>query len=182
MKPSLTVWNRKSPNPKHLNMVSPRDLITWMFLLIDPQDPSDQMTKFVLKNTFLGRVMKSQSVRCSVMSTSVWPLDCSLSDSSVHGNSPGRNTGVVGIPVSRGSSWLRDQTWVSCIAGRLYHLSHQGSPRDWLRECFFASIPKLPEWPEALQDKFSWNGLEPRSKIFPEASSFPVASYFVPQI
>ena len=35
----------------------------------------------------------------------------------------------VAIPFSKGSSWPRDQTWVSYIAGRLfYHLSHQESP------------------------------------------------------
>ena len=26
----------------------------------------------------------------------------------------------VAIPFSRGSSWLRDQSWVSCIAGRFF--------------------------------------------------------------
>ena len=34
----------------------------------------------------------------------------------------------IAIPFSRGSSGLRDQTWVSCITGRLFSLSHQGSP------------------------------------------------------
>ena len=34
----------------------------------------------------------------------------------------------IAIPFSRGSSGLRDQTWVSCITGRLFTLSHQGSP------------------------------------------------------
>ena len=34
----------------------------------------------------------------------------------------------VAISFSRGSSRIRDQTWVSCIANRLYHLSYQGSP------------------------------------------------------
>jgi len=34
----------------------------------------------------------------------------------------------VAISYSRGSSQPRDVTWVSCIAGRLYGLSHQGSP------------------------------------------------------
>ena len=37
----------------------------------------------------------------------------------------------VAIPFSRGSSWPRDWTWVSCIAGKFfYHLSHQGSPSN----------------------------------------------------
>ena len=47
-------------------MVSPRDLITWMFLLIDPQDPSDQMTKFVLKNTVSWK--GHEKSKCSLLS------------------------------------------------------------------------------------------------------------------
>ena len=35
-------------------------------------------------------------------------------------NSPGKNTGVVAIPFSRGSSWPRDWTCVSCFAGRFF--------------------------------------------------------------
>ena len=43
-------------------------------------------------------------------------------------NSPGQNTGMGAIPFSRGSSQHRDQTQVSCSAGRiLYKLSHQRS-------------------------------------------------------
>ena len=34
----------------------------------------------------------------------------------------------VAVPFSRGSSQPRDRTWVSCIAGGLDQLSHQGSP------------------------------------------------------
>ena len=43
------------------------------------------------------------------------PLDCSSQGSSVHGISQ-----VRAISFSRGSSWLRDGTCVSCIAGILY--------------------------------------------------------------
>ena len=42
-------------------------------------------------------------------------MDCSLPSSSVHGNSPGKNTAVVTMPSSRGSFQPRDQTWVSHI-------------------------------------------------------------------
>ena len=35
-------------------------------------------------------------------------------------DSPGMNTGVGAIPFSRGSSWPRDWTWVSCSAGRFF--------------------------------------------------------------
>ena len=60
------------------------------------------------------------------------PIDCSLPGSSVHGPlqarileqlpfpSPGKNTGVVAISFSRGSSQPRNQTLVSCIVGRFF--------------------------------------------------------------
>ena len=57
------------------------------------------------------------------------PTDCSLPDSSVHGDSPGMNTGVgnhsllQGIFPTQGSNpGLQHCRWI------LYHLSHQGSP------------------------------------------------------
>ena len=39
---------------------------------------------------------------------------------SVHGISQARTLEWVAISFSRGSSWPRDQTWVSCIAGRFF--------------------------------------------------------------
>ena len=60
------------------------------------------------------------------------PMDYCLSGSSVHGILQARVLEWVAILFSRGSSWSRDQTWVSCISciGRqvLYQLSHQRSP------------------------------------------------------
>ena len=46
-------------------------------------------------------------------------MDCSPPGSSVHGFFQARILEWVAIPFSRGSSWLRDQTWISWIAGRL---------------------------------------------------------------
>ena len=43
------------------------------------------------------------------------PMDCSLPGSSVHGILQARILEWVSIPFSRGSSWPRDQTRVSCI-------------------------------------------------------------------
>ena len=43
------------------------------------------------------------------------PMDCSPP-----GSSPGKKTGVVVIPFSRGSFQLRDRTWVSFIVGRFF--------------------------------------------------------------
>ena len=88
------------------------------------------------------------------------PMDCRLSGSSVHGDSPGKNTGVgyhallqgtvptqgwnpgllhfrqilhhlshqgsprilkwIAYPFSRGSSQLKNRTWISCITGRFF--------------------------------------------------------------
>ena len=58
------------------------------------------------------------------------PMDCSLQGYSVHWIFQTRVLEWVAISFSRGSSQPRDQTQVSCIAGRqtLYHLGHQGSP------------------------------------------------------
>ena len=57
------------------------------------------------------------------------PMNCSLPGSSVHGDSPGKNTEWVALPFSRGSSWPRNQPLVSCIGRQiLYCLSHQRSP------------------------------------------------------
>ena len=56
----------------------------------------------------------------SVMSNSLRPLDCSPSGSSVHGILQARILEWVAILFFRGSSRPKDQTWVSCIAGRFF--------------------------------------------------------------
>ena len=48
------------------------------------------------------------------------PMDCGLPRYSVHGILSARILEWVAIPFSRGSSRLRDRTWVSCIAGRFF--------------------------------------------------------------
>ena len=58
-------------------------------------------------------------------------MNCSLSSSSVRGIFQARILEWVAISFSRGSSWPRDRTCISCVSyvGRrvLYQLSHQGS-------------------------------------------------------
>ena len=57
------------------------------------------------------------------------PMGCSLPGSSVHGILQGGILEWVAISSSRGSSWPRDQTQISCTADRFfYHQSHQGNP------------------------------------------------------
>ena len=48
------------------------------------------------------------------------PTDCSPPGSSVHGILQARILMWVAIPSSRGSSQSRDQTWVTCLIGRLF--------------------------------------------------------------
>ena len=48
------------------------------------------------------------------------PMDCSPPGSPAHGILPTRILEWVAIPFSRISSQPRDQTWVSCIAGRFF--------------------------------------------------------------
>ena len=50
------------------------------------------------------------------------PVDCSPSGSSVHGILQARILEWVAVSFSRGSSRPRDQTQVSCIAGRCFNL------------------------------------------------------------
>ena len=54
----------------------------------------------------------------SVVSDSFDPIDCSPLGSSVHGILQPRILEWVAISLSRGFSWPRNQTQVSCIAGR----------------------------------------------------------------
>ena len=50
------------------------------------------------------------------------PMDCSPPGSSVHGILQGRILKWVAIPFSRGSSWPRDQTYVSCTGRQILYL------------------------------------------------------------
>ena len=54
--------------------------------------------------------------------------DCSLPGSPVHGILQARTLVWVAIPFPRGSSWPRDQTWVSCTAGSFFTTELAGSP------------------------------------------------------
>ena len=64
----------------------------------------------------------------SVMSDSLRPMDCSPQSSSIHGILQARIQKWVAISFSRGSSGPRDQTQVSCIAGRFFTTEPPGKP------------------------------------------------------
>ena len=50
----------------------------------------------------------------------VTPIDCILPGSSVHGTSQARILEWVVISFSRGSSWLRNRTCISCMVGKFF--------------------------------------------------------------
>ena len=71
------------------------------------------------------------SVIHSVMSDSCNIIDGSPPGSSAHGVLQARILEWVAVPFSRGSSPPRDQTWVSCIAGRFFTISAtREGPKD----------------------------------------------------
>ena len=60
------------------------------------------------------------------------PMDCSPPGSSVHGVLQARILEWVAMSSSRGSSWLREWTWISYIVSRFFSLSQERSPCFWL--------------------------------------------------
>ena len=56
------------------------------------------------------------------------PMDCRPPGFSVHGILEGRILEWIAMPSSRASSWLRDQTRISCIAGRFFTAEPRGKP------------------------------------------------------
>ena len=87
------------------------------------------MENLVIKKNF-RIVSKVVMKACGIFNLCVYsisltlhnPMDGNLPGSSVHGISQARILEWVTILFSRGSSWPRDQTWESCIAGRIFTL------------------------------------------------------------
>ena len=69
------------------------------------------------------------------------PMDCSLPGSCVPGILQARILEWFAIPVSRGSSWSRDQIQVSHIAGRLFTIWATREAHKVYNEC-----SKFPTW------------------------------------
>ena len=65
-------------------------------------------------------------------------MDCSLPGFSVHGIFQASVLEWVAISFSRGSSWPRNQTWVSCIAGRCLTLWANREAWKWSWPCWKA--------------------------------------------
>ena len=97
------------------------------------------------------------------MSNSCDPMDCNLPGSSVHGVLQARILEWVAIPFSRGSSQPRDQTWVSCIAGRSFTI--------WAtREAL--SVKLILFLPSFLKTKWPYNVFYPTTLLITSMLSF----------
>ena len=71
---------------------------------------------------------KHMVVGCQLCPTLCDPMDCSPPGPSGHGISQARMLEWIAISFSRGSSWLRDQTCISCIAGEFFTTEPPGKP------------------------------------------------------
>ena len=97
----------------------------------------------VRKNVSNLDVLKTQCfsyvlvVCCSVVSDSMWPVDCSPPGSSVHGILQARILEWVAISFSRGSSWPRDWTqspvlWADSLPSELpHHVNFIAVKKEW---------------------------------------------------
>ena len=85
---------------------------------------------------WLSRIMAAPGVLVTQSCLTLCdPMDWSLPGSSVLGILQTRILGWVAIPFSRGSSWCRDQTWGSCLAGSFFTIwatrEAQPAPGTW---------------------------------------------------
>ena len=71
------------------------------------------------------------------------PMACSLPGTSVHGFLQAWILEWVAMPSSRGSSWPRDRTWVSCTAGRFFTAEPPGKPILWILTVKGDGTPEL---------------------------------------
>ena len=80
----------------------------------------------VMKRRKSGRLwQRGWTLKALVLLAQLWlalcdPMDCSPPGSCLHGILQARILEWVAIPFSRGSSWPRDRTQVSCIAGGFF--------------------------------------------------------------
>ena len=113
---SLKPIHQKGLHPVHLFVT--KDLPSFLSmprLILSP----NRSVRGIIRKNIVQYEMCSALLSCSVMSNSLWPHGlCSPPGSSVHGDSPGKNTTVGCMSSSKGSSQSRERTQVSHIAGR----------------------------------------------------------------
>ena len=82
--------------------------------------PSVMFSRFILVAYLRVSILFTRVSVAQSCPTLCDPMNCSPPGFSVHGMVQARILEWVAIPLSRGSSQPRDQTLVSCIAGRLF--------------------------------------------------------------
>ena len=117
-------------------------------------------------------------------------MDGSLPGSSVHGILQARILEWISTSFSRGSSWPRDQTWVSYIAGSFLTIwairkslictspAHKSYPR--VHTCFFLYFSKSPHPCFKLSAFYTWSWCF--VFFFFYFSSAPACGILVPQL
>ena len=129
----------------------------------------------------------------SVESDSCNSIDCSLSGSSVRGVLQARTLEWVAIPFSRGSFWPRDQTWLSCIAGRFFTIwatreawwyskfsSAQSCPTLWdPMDCSTPGLPVHHQLLEFSQTHVHWVGdaIQPSHPLLSPSPAFNLSQH-----
>ena len=107
-------------------------VFTLGYLILNLNCQSIQQLTFVLQELLLSSPLVWSEVKWSEVAQSCPtlcdPMDCSLPGSSVHGIFQARILEWVAISFSRGTSWPRDRTRVSCIVGRYLPSEPQGKP------------------------------------------------------
>ena len=105
--------------------------------------------------SFVYDISESERLSCSVMSYSLWPMECSLP---VHGILQTRILEWLAISFPRRSSWPKGWSQVSCIAGGFFtiwatressnfillHIAAQFSQRHLLKRPSFLHCTFLP--------------------------------------
>ena len=88
-----------------------------------PRDRTETSVLLYVCETSGACLVQSYSTLCD-------PMDCSPLGSSVHGILQARTLEWVAMSFSRGSSWPRDQTHVSCTASRVFTTEPSWEPQD----------------------------------------------------
>ena len=84
-------------------------------------------------------------------------MDCSPPGSSVYGISQARILEWVAISFSRESSWPRDQTQVSCIAGRLFTLWAINHPKTFPSSWSMEKLSSMKPVPGVIKSGDHWH-------------------------
>ena len=88
----------------------------------------------------------------------LWPRGCSPPGSSIHGILQARILEWIAISFSRGSSRSRDQTQVSCIAGRRFNLwaTREALANKWQQQFIRYTRHSAQDTPYVYEPLFSW--------------------------